>query len=241
MLKDARGRGWRRRPWRKAPRAAATVGPLMETAEQVIDDKASEPGRSAGGAGDPALAQDARGCLKRSYPTRDGCAHRPAAVRAQPGRRRARRQLGEGLLDVAARRPPASRRAGDHHERAYHRADRPGGERAGRSPGTIWFVDLDLSDDNLPPGTRLAVGPTLLEITAVPHKGCKKFAARSAWTPPASSIPRAACACTCAASTRGSSSAAWSPSAIRSRRFAAMLLVRPRLTVRAGAGAGQPD
>ncbi|HEX2478253.1 MAG TPA: MOSC domain-containing protein [Geminicoccaceae bacterium] len=44
--------------------------------------------------------------------------------------------------------------------------------------GDNLFVDLDLSDDNLPPGTRLAVGSTLLEITEVPHKGCKKFAAR---------------------------------------------------------------
>ena len=34
------------------------------------------------------------------------------------------------------------------------------------------------SADNLPPGTQLSVGSTLLEITAVPHKGCQKFAAR---------------------------------------------------------------
>jgi MOSC domain-containing protein YiiM len=40
------------------------------------------------------------------------------------------------------------------------------------------LIDLDLSDDNLPPGTRISVGPALLEITAVPHKGCKKFAER---------------------------------------------------------------
>jgi MOSC domain-containing protein YiiM len=44
--------------------------------------------------------------------------------------------------------------------------------------GDNLFVDLDLSGDNLPPGTRLSVGSALLEITAVPHKGCKKFAAR---------------------------------------------------------------
>jgi MOSC domain-containing protein YiiM len=44
--------------------------------------------------------------------------------------------------------------------------------------GDNLVVDLDLSDENLPPGTRLAVGSALLEITAVPHKGCKKFAAR---------------------------------------------------------------
>ena len=44
--------------------------------------------------------------------------------------------------------------------------------------GDNLFVDLDLSEGNLPPGTRLAVGSALLEITEVPHKGCKKFAAR---------------------------------------------------------------
>jgi MOSC domain-containing protein YiiM len=44
--------------------------------------------------------------------------------------------------------------------------------------GDNLFIDLDLSADNLPPGTRLSVGTALLEITAVPHKGCSKFAAR---------------------------------------------------------------
>ena len=44
--------------------------------------------------------------------------------------------------------------------------------------GDNLIVDLDLSAENLPPGTRLAIGSTLLEITEVPHKGCSKFAAR---------------------------------------------------------------
>ena len=44
--------------------------------------------------------------------------------------------------------------------------------------GDNLFVDLDLSGENLPPGMRLSVGSALLEITAVPHKGCKKFAER---------------------------------------------------------------
>lgn len=44
--------------------------------------------------------------------------------------------------------------------------------------GDNLFADLDLSADNLPPGTRLSVGGARLEITAVPHKGCKKFAER---------------------------------------------------------------
>ncbi len=44
--------------------------------------------------------------------------------------------------------------------------------------GDQLFVDLDLSTENLPPGTRLAIGTAVLEVTAEPHTGCKKFAQR---------------------------------------------------------------
>jgi hypothetical protein len=44
--------------------------------------------------------------------------------------------------------------------------------------GDQLFVDLDLSADNLPPGTRLALGSAVIEITTQPHTGCKKFLAR---------------------------------------------------------------
>jgi hypothetical protein len=44
--------------------------------------------------------------------------------------------------------------------------------------GDQLYVDLDLGLDNLPPGTRLAVGTAVIEITCVPHLGCKKFTAR---------------------------------------------------------------
>ena len=44
--------------------------------------------------------------------------------------------------------------------------------------GDQLYVDLDLSGDNVPPGTRLAIGTAVLEVTAEPHTGCKKFAAR---------------------------------------------------------------
>lgn len=44
--------------------------------------------------------------------------------------------------------------------------------------GDQLFVDLDLGSENLPPGTRLAVGRAVIEVTAPPHHGCKKFAAR---------------------------------------------------------------
>lgn len=44
--------------------------------------------------------------------------------------------------------------------------------------GDQLYVDLDLSDENLPPGTRLAIGDAVVEVTAEPHLGCKKFVER---------------------------------------------------------------
>ena len=44
--------------------------------------------------------------------------------------------------------------------------------------GDQLFVDLDLSAENLPPGTRLALGSAVIEVTDQPHTGCKKFVAR---------------------------------------------------------------
>ena len=44
--------------------------------------------------------------------------------------------------------------------------------------GDQLHLDLDLSEDNLPPGTRLALGTAIIEITDQPHRGCAKFAAR---------------------------------------------------------------
>ncbi|MBI2569269.1 MAG: MOSC domain-containing protein [Candidatus Schekmanbacteria bacterium] len=44
--------------------------------------------------------------------------------------------------------------------------------------GDQLYLDLDLRETNVPPGTRLALGSAVLEVTAEPHTGCKKFAAR---------------------------------------------------------------
>src|SRR5207244_11446981 len=44
--------------------------------------------------------------------------------------------------------------------------------------GDQLYVDLDLSYDNIPPGTRLALGSAVIEVTDQPHLGCKKFEAR---------------------------------------------------------------
>lgn len=44
--------------------------------------------------------------------------------------------------------------------------------------GDQLYIDLDLSAANLPPGTRLALGSAVLEVTSQPHTGCKKFVER---------------------------------------------------------------
>jgi tRNA-Thr(GGU) m(6)t(6)A37 methyltransferase TsaA len=44
--------------------------------------------------------------------------------------------------------------------------------------GDQLFVDLDLSPENLPAGTRLAIGAAVIEVTAQPHTGCAKFTRR---------------------------------------------------------------
>ncbi len=44
--------------------------------------------------------------------------------------------------------------------------------------GDQLYVDLDLSVANLPPGTRLALGTALVEVTDQPHTGCAKFVQR---------------------------------------------------------------
>lgn len=44
--------------------------------------------------------------------------------------------------------------------------------------GDNLLVSLDLSSTNLPPGSLLAAGEALLEVTAKPHTGCAKLAQR---------------------------------------------------------------
>jgi hypothetical protein len=41
--------------------------------------------------------------------------------------------------------------------------------------GDQLYVDLDLSGDNLPPGTRLRIGSSVIEVSDEPHTGCRKF------------------------------------------------------------------
>jgi hypothetical protein len=40
------------------------------------------------------------------------------------------------------------------------------------------YVDFDLSEQNIPTGTRLRLGSAVIEATTPPHLGCNKFAER---------------------------------------------------------------
>ena len=44
--------------------------------------------------------------------------------------------------------------------------------------GDQLFIDLDLSEANLPAGTRLSLGSAVIEVTPQPHTGCGKFISR---------------------------------------------------------------
>lgn len=44
--------------------------------------------------------------------------------------------------------------------------------------GDNLFVDLDLSEENLPVGSTLTIGDAVLEISADPHRPCRSFHAR---------------------------------------------------------------
>jgi MOSC domain-containing protein YiiM len=44
--------------------------------------------------------------------------------------------------------------------------------------GDQLYVDLDISVDNLPPGSLLTVGQATLEVSEAPHLGCAKFVQR---------------------------------------------------------------
>jgi MOSC domain-containing protein YiiM len=51
---------------------------------------------------------------------------------------------------------------------------------ATRTPlsGDNFHVDLELSEENLPPGTRLHVGEAVLVVSDTPHRPCEKFVQR---------------------------------------------------------------
>jgi len=44
--------------------------------------------------------------------------------------------------------------------------------------GDQLYVDLDLSVENVPPGTRIAIGAAEIEVSSEPHMGCRLFRER---------------------------------------------------------------
>jgi hypothetical protein len=44
--------------------------------------------------------------------------------------------------------------------------------------GDQLYVNFDISETNLPAGSRIAVGDAVLEVSAKPHTGCAKFSGR---------------------------------------------------------------
>lgn len=53
-----------------------------------------------------------------------------------------------------------------------------GSEERWQLAGDQLFIDLDLSPENLPPGTQLQIGDAIIEVTTEPHTGCSKFMER---------------------------------------------------------------
>src|SRR5690349_21971244 len=44
--------------------------------------------------------------------------------------------------------------------------------------GDQLYIDMDLSKQNLPAGSRIEVGSAVLEVSPLPHTGCHKFVSR---------------------------------------------------------------
>jgi len=44
--------------------------------------------------------------------------------------------------------------------------------------GDQLYIEMDLSAENLPAGTKLEIGSAVIEVTPPPHTGCKKFVSR---------------------------------------------------------------
>lgn len=44
--------------------------------------------------------------------------------------------------------------------------------------GDQLYLDLDISAENLPVGSRLMIGSAVIEVTPPPHTGCQKFVSR---------------------------------------------------------------
>lgn len=99
----------------------------------------------------------------------------PSEVRLEPERGALGDRWGEGE-EGAPSRPPGS----EVSMMNVHVLRSVAGGDAERMPlsGDNLVVDLDLTEENLPPGTVLAVGEARLEVSPLPHRPCAKFARR---------------------------------------------------------------
>lgn len=53
------------------------------------------------------------------------------------------------------------------------------GDKANWPPaGDNFFIDMDLTPANMPPGTRFAIGTAEFVVTKLPHNGCEAFISR---------------------------------------------------------------
>ena len=94
--------------------------------------------------------------------------------------------LDEGLLgDIWAERPSSRTGAPNPEAQVTVMSARAAALVADSADPFGWaqagdqlYVDFDLSEGNLPAGSRLEIGGATLEVTAEPHLGCGKFVRR---------------------------------------------------------------
>jgi hypothetical protein len=107
----------------------------------------------------------------------------PSAAALEAGLDRVRRAPADGgRVDLIVRRPAEDARE-VRDLQVTVMSSRLAALVAGRADrrqlaGDQLYVDLDLSIANLPPGSRLAVGSAVIEVSDKPHRGCKKFSER---------------------------------------------------------------
>ncbi|HWW52811.1 MAG TPA: MOSC domain-containing protein [Acidimicrobiales bacterium] len=110
--------------------------------------------------------------------------------RPSPGQRQiveeGRLDLGDGLVgDSWSYRPgPGPQRGAPEPDRQLTLINARvavligGDPEGGAQSGDQLHLDLDLSEANLPAGTRLHLGAAVIEVTEEPHTGCAKFTER---------------------------------------------------------------
>jgi len=84
--------------------------------------------------------------------------------------------IGDSWLVRAGESPDANRQLNIMNARAVALVS--GSRERWPLAGDQLYVDFDIGVENAPPGTQLEVGEAVIEVTDIPHRGCKKFSAR---------------------------------------------------------------